>query len=522
MNTLKKRYTTMAVLLASIGSSAVALAVGTPNTAEAAPPYEDIGTLSIRGSINIDRRILKTSPDNVAAVVDLCEGAVVYEGGAPGTLYLAAHRTQCTNGNGFGGVETLKKGDTVTVNLTKPTRSSITYEWLADGLGDYPTKANPNPAPPAPPPIGTQLTLQTSKGTTQFYLKHFQPAGLPAPAGNRGRKVTQGRPACVAVPDADRNDWVFVNVTPVQGEGRGYVTAYPAGRNNIVADPRRAPSTSTANWTSSSASPNTTLVQAGDNGQVCAAAYGGATHILIDALAIAEPGRFTAAQRRLADTRSTGRSVSNGTECFQVPGASGKWTVFNLTAIGRTTGWGRLETPGSTRTYSNVNFRSGDVDANMVILQVPSNEQVCYRSGGTSDAVIDLIAIATDGTFRFDPRLPGRALTLTTPPADVLWYPASAFGAVNDGWVFVNETPLPRGGGVARLYDCELHPASGSDVNYSSRADPNVGVIKTGPTGDMCMATIGAQPGWVLDALAIADPDTFVTPRTRRLYDSRS
>lgn len=519
MKSLKKRYKTMAVLGAALSVITTALpATGGHTVAAAPPPFKDIGTLTIRGSMNTTRRILEPAPVDAGKLIDACLGAVVIvtQGSTPGVRHLGAHRTTCKNGTGFGGVENLKPGDTISW-WDRATGKTTTYEWFAESITVRSSGV-------LPAPIGTQVTLQTSKDSQsrEVYLEHFRPVGIPRPAGNRGQKVTQGRPACVAIPGAVKDAWVFANVTPVGGEGRGYLTAYPAGRNTIVPDPNRAPTTSTANWTSAAASPNTTLVQAGDSGKVCVATYVGAAHITIDALAVAAKDKFTAAQRRLIDTRSNGGTVNNSSRCFQVPGGSGKWTVFNVTAIGRGTGWGRIETSGSTRTYSNVNFKSGDVDSNMAILKVPTSETVCYRSNGSSDAVVDLIAFAKSGTFREDPRLPGRIPAgFTTPSYLVPKFYASSFGGSGRGWAFINSSPLPVGMGSARLYDCQVHPTTGSDVNYTSRADPNVGVIATGPNTELCMSTTGARPGWVFDALAIADSATFKTPNIRRIYDSR-
>lgn len=516
MKTPRKRNKIMATVGAALFAVTAIVPPGSNEAAAAPSGVREIGTVTIGGSVKITRKIFTTTGD-FQELVDACLGANVWNGAAPGVMHLAAHRTSCREWQtGFEGLEKLKNGDTVTVTLKG--KKPKTYKMFAQSTGDYNVM-------PEPAPIGTQLTLQASYsefiGDTRTYLKYLTPVGIDGPATNGGRQITQGKPACVAVQGAVKNDWVFVNVTPVAAQSPGYTTVYPAGNTKIVPDPKRAPSTSTANWTSGVPSPNTTLVQAGNGGKVCAAIYGKPVHIIVDALAIAKPDKFSAAHRRLIDTRLTGQTVDRGRVCFSVPRAAGKWTVLNLTVIGRAPGWGRLETRSNTHDYSNVNFRDGDIDSNMVVIKVPSDGKLCYRGAGRSDAIVDLIAIAKNGTFRDDPALPDRAANQRKPPAFVLRINSSASGGVNNGWAIVNATPIPRGKGTAQAYDCQLHPATGSDVNYEPRVDPNVAVIKTGPNSELCIASSGPRPGWILDVLAVAEPRTFTTPPKRRIFDSR-
>lgn len=348
-------------------------------------------------------------------------------------------------------------------------------------------------------------------------------SGQVAEAGTAGYggKIKAGKPVCVEVPGAKKNDWVFTNITMYKGNGVGHVTMYPNGDTKIVPNPAKSAATSSGNWSSRRASPNTTLVQAGDGGIVCATTQGGSVHLIMDALAIAKPDTFKASQRRLLDTRKLKKRVNNSSECFKVPNGANKWVVVNATAIGHGDGWAKITRPGKSNTYSTVNFRAGDIDSNMAIIKVGKDGRLCYQGSGKSDGIVDLIAIAKDGTFIENNDLPKR-IKNDRRPSSVQNATTKKVGGAKGGWAFVSAAPIPgKTSGYARFNDCANSPSSGSDVNYADRVDPNVGVVKTASNRGFCLVSKGGRAGWVFDMLAVAKPGKFTTPPTRRFFDSR-
>lgn len=194
---------------------------------------------------------------------------------------------------------------------------------------------------------------------------------------------------------------VVLNVTAVLPDEKGYLTVYPCGTATPVA--------SNLNYVADITVPNLSIVGLGDDGTVCVYPNG-ATDLVVDVNgyvpADATPTPMLPA--RMTDSRSSGATVdglhvgtgpivAGTTRTVPVNGrgtvpSGAETVVLNVTAV-------QPESAGHFRVFacgnaipdaSSVNYRAGEVVANLVTVGVGSSGSVCIFSSATSDVVVDV------------------------------------------------------------------------------------------------------------------------------------
>src|SRR5690606_13476490 len=203
-------------------------------------------------------------------------------------------------------------------------------------------------------------------------------------------------------PDADA---VFLNLTAVNPDGHGYLTAFPCGAQRPLA--------SHVNYTPGSVSPNGVLVGVGEGGSVCIFTLA-TTHVLADVTAFVPAGQMPepVVPARLLDTR---RGVDNVTadgqyqQIGRIPNGhflrlpvAGRGTVpehatavfLNLTAVepldaGYLAAWPCGEERPKA---SHVNYGAGEVRPNGVLVGIGPHRQVCGFPPAAPRMVVDVSA----------------------------------------------------------------------------------------------------------------------------------
>jgi hypothetical protein len=207
---------------------------------------------------------------------------------------------------------------------------------------------------------------------------------------------------------------VVVNVTVVNPKNAGYLTVYPAGGS--------IPTASNVNFTTGAVVPNLVEVGLGTNGQLDLVANT-ATDVVVDLEGYVAPtspngsgsGLYNplATPARICDTRAGNPSNLSGTatQCdgktlagntpmsVQVEGIGGvpatgvEAVVVNVTVVNpANSGYLTLypATTGSPPTASNVNFTTGEVVPNRVIVPVSSSGALDMVANTGTDAIIDV------------------------------------------------------------------------------------------------------------------------------------
>ena len=227
-----------------------------------------------------------------------------------------------------------------------------------------------------------------------------------------GEQAGNGKVAAdttIEVPIAGRGDIpesaasIAANITTVNGEGPGHVTAWDCS------EPR--PEASTNNFTDGSARPNEVLLDLSDDGSLCLYVFNSATDIIIDV-----GGSFpvnsdfaTVTPARLLDTRpdSTtidGEQAGNGKVAadttIEVPIAgrgdipeSAASIAANITTVngegpGHVTAWDCSEPRPEASTN---NFTDGSARPNEVLLDLSDDGSLClYVFNSATDIIIDV------------------------------------------------------------------------------------------------------------------------------------
>ena len=199
---------------------------------------------------------------------------------------------------------------------------------------------------------------------------------------------------------------VSLNVTAVNTEiarGTGYVSVYPclSGRPNV----------SNLNFTTGQTVPNAVIVPVDANGNICLYVYG-RSDLIIDVNGWFAPGSgfTTLTPSRVVDTRSgiggvpvarIGNGSSGGAPLeFHIAGVGGvAGTGVTAVSLNVTVAGTLVDGVGYVTAYpcwsarpevSNLNFTTGQVVPNAVIVPVDDNGHVCFYVYGTADLIVDV------------------------------------------------------------------------------------------------------------------------------------
>ncbi len=329
---------------------------------------------------------------------------------------------------------------------------------------------------------------------------------------------------------------VALNVTITQPTGAGFLTVFPTGSVR--------PTASSVNYVAGQTIPNMVMVKLGSAGQISLFnAGGGGAHVIVDVL-----GWFPTADAfnglnpaRLFDTRpglpTIDGAFSGGgalrtlqVRSMTVAGrggvpASGAGSVaLNVTVTGTTaSGFLTVYPTGSTRpTASNLNFRSGATNANMVIVPmgVAGQVSVFNGSGGDSDVIVDVLGWFPTGpsftglnpTRVFDSRADGisvdgrfvRSVGIReSTTSNLVVAGRGGVPATNVGAVALNVTvTAPTANGFLTVYPAGSARPTASNLNFTvGQTIPNMVIVPVGSAGEIAVFNSQGNSHVVIDIL---------------------
>lgn len=318
---------------------------------------------------------------------------------------------------------------------------------------------------------------------------------------------------------------VALTVTAADNEGAGHVTVYPCGQDRPLA--------SNVNFAHpNDLRSNAVVAAVGDDGKVCVATFGAATHLVVDVSGYFPFGsRFVGlTPGRLLDTRpdhatvddveQDGASAADRDVVLAVAGrhnvpASATAALLNVTAIS-TAGAGHVTVyPCGTDLpiASNVNVTGpgeGAV-ANLVISKLGSDGTVCLRTAVTSaHLVVDVSGYLPAGA-EYSALVPGRLLDTRAdrptvdgegagggkpqPGTPIVLQVAGRHGVDSDASAAVLNVAAADadGPGYLKLFPCGTEP-NASTVNFSvaGQTRANATLAKLSEDGTVCVV---ARPG---------------------------
>jgi hypothetical protein len=202
---------------------------------------------------------------------------------------------------------------------------------------------------------------------------------------------------------------VSMNVTVVDSDTAGFVTAYPCG---VV------PPTSSVNFSAGQIVANSVIAAVSDSGHVCFFSNA-PTDIVVDINGWYPSGSgfTTTSPVRVVDTRVGGGTRVGGSIVLDVPlaGTSGtmpgtvKGVSMNVTVDGPSAaGFLTVYPCGTVPSSSSVNFVAGQTIANAVITPVSSTGHVCIYASADTDVIVDVNGWFEPGAS-FNPVDPARA-----------------------------------------------------------------------------------------------------------------
>lgn len=329
---------------------------------------------------------------------------------------------------------------------------------------------------------------------------------------------------------------VAVNLTAVEPDGNGYLTAYPCDRS------RRE--VSSVNHRGGATRAALAVIPLSADGAMCVYAHQG-SHVVVDLQGAFVPADTSnvptsrleplATPRRLLDTRETGRA-----QVLRVPAPVGATAVaVTLTTVGAARNGFLSAYPcgGNAPEVSNVNVRPGETIAGAAFVPVGDGGEICVFTSVPVDVVVDLTgAFRTDRGLRFVPVEPTRMLDTRsgtggwTPihgrgqQVDVRVVPASA-RAVTGTLTHVGVT----GRGFLTAHGCGTRPPTSSVNGAPGGAAANSVTTGVSSTGRLCVfaSTISHSvfdtTGWWVEPGAAADAASrdhleSIPPPDRRVY----
>jgi len=329
---------------------------------------------------------------------------------------------------------------------------------------------------------------------------------------------------------------VFLNLTAVNTQANGFVTAYACGGTR--------PTASTFNPVAGEITQNLVAARVGTDGKVCI--YTSSSSDLIADLVGYHPS--TAAYmptpvERLLETRTTetgGQQGYTGTTpvagqtitldvtqvgALAVPNDASA-VFLNVTSTNTTgSGWVTAYPCGAPRpNTSNVNLLAGVVRANLVPVKIGTNGTVCLFVSAGTDLVADLQGYAP-GSSTFVATVPERVLETRAADGLVSYSGAKPVGGqtvevkvtgfgttkipADAGTVLLNLTVTESApAGFVTVHACGTGRPLASNINFTGRTTPNLVAADIGDGGRVCIYTsadthlvadiVGYFPGTVL------------------------
>ena len=361
-------------------------------------------------------------------------------------------------------------------------------------------------------PINPQRVLETRATEPGGQLGY---TGAKPTAGKTIKVKVVGLAGSLVPTDAST---VYLNVTAVNSDNNGYVTAYPCGAAQpLASNLNPAPGLITTN-----------LVTApiGADGSVCL--FTSVATDLVADLAGYHPAdaEFVPTQpERLLETRATegqkgytgAKPADGATITLHVTGvgtaavpADAKAVYLNVTATNSTAnGWIAAYPCGSpVPNASNVNLSPGLTRATLVAVKVGTGGNVCLYTSKSTDIIADLQGYAP-ASSPFVATVPERLLETRQEFGQVGYSGAKPIAGqtielkvtgvgkakvpADAGAVLLNVTATENDpGGYITVYPCGSPRPVASNVNLTGIDTPNMVAAKVGDGGRVCIFTSGA------------------------------
>ena len=388
-----------------------------------------------------------------------------------------------------------------------------TFPYLAlPNVGNVNGGTARSPRAPEFIPINPQRVLETRVAEGQLGYSGAKPA-----AGQTVKVKVIGLSGSLVPSDATT---VYLNVTSVNADNNGYVTAYPCGAAQPLA--------SSFNPVPGLITQNLVAAPIGADGNVCL--YTNVATDLIADIAGYHPSNseYKPTQpERLLETRTTeaggqkgytgakpgdGSVVTlhvTGTGTANVP-ADATAVYLNVTAVNSSAaGWVAVYPCGTQPpNASNVNLVPGLARATLVAAKVGSNGNVCLYSSKSTDLVADLEGYAP-ASSPYVATVPERLLETRTEYGQVGYSGAKPIAGQtielkvtgagttqvpkDAGAVLLNVTATENSpGGYVTVYPCGSPRPLASNLNLTGLDTPNMVAAKIGDGGRVCIYTSGA------------------------------
>ncbi len=388
-----------------------------------------------------------------------------------------------------------------------------TFPYLAlPNVGNVNDGADRSPRAPEFIPVNPQRVLETRASEGQLGYTGAKPA-----AGQTVKVKVTGLTGSLIPTDAKS---VYLNVTSVNADNNGFVTAYACGKP--------LPGSSSFNPVPNLITQNLVAAPIGADGTVCL--YTNVATDLIADVAGYHPSdsQFVAtAPERLLETRTTepggqkgysgakpgdGSVITlhvTGTGTAQVP-ADATAVYLNVTSVNSSAaGWVAAYPCGTNPpNASNVNLVPGVARATLVAVKVGTGGNVCLYSSKSTDLIADLEGYAPSsspyvatvperlletrteyGQIGYSGSKPivGQTIELKVTGAGKTQVPKDA------GAVLLNVTATENSpGGYVTVYPCGSPRPLASNVNLTGLDTPNLVAAKVGDGGRVCIFTSGA------------------------------
>jgi hypothetical protein len=328
-------------------------------------------------------------------------------------------------------------------------------------------------------PVTPTRILDTRTGTGR--------GGTVAPVGEK-QVIDVAVTGVGGVPAANVSA-VVINVTITNSTLGGFLTIWPSGAAQPLA--------SNINFVPGQTVANLATVAVGSGGRVAVFNHGGTVDVIFDVVgSYASPGgtagsRFhSLSPRRILDTRNgTGASGPVGNHSSIKLTVAGAGIPSNITAVTINVTAADTTADGYATVYpddvsvplaSNLNFGSGQVVPNLVIVRVPANGTIdFYNQNGTTHFVADLVGYydndRSSESSRFYPLAPARIMDTrvfpgAVPPNFSYRIAVAGYGGVpanGVGAVVMNVTVTqPSAAGYVTLYPDGTSPPLASNLNF--------------------------------------------------------
>ena len=169
--------------------------------------------------------------------------------------------------------------------------------------------------------------------------------------------------------------------------------------------------------------------------------------------------------------------------------------LANVTAVNPTaSGYVTVHPCGTSPWVSNVNFRVGQIVANLAVAGLDGSGRICFTTNVATHLVVDIVGWLGDTGLRVRAQTPERVMDTRTGHGGVVGPRASrrrgARIAVPGAGVFGTVTAVtPSGPGFLTVYPCPARPNT-SNLNYvAGDIAPNLFAIPPGTGGVGCIFT---------------------------------